>query len=81
QPLLVNPTGNSGLATGGMGDVLSGIVGTLLAQKLAPADALAAGAYWHGLAGDLCAAEIGPVGFTPSDVIERLPRARAAILA
>jgi len=80
QPLFLNPTGNSGMATGGMGDVLSGVVGTLLAQKLSPADALAVGAYWHGLAGDLCASEIGPVGYSATDLIERLPRARAAIL-
>jgi len=80
QPLFLNPTGNPGMATGGMGDALSGIVGTLLAQRLNPPDALAVGAFWHGLAGDLCAAEIGPVGYTASDLIERLPRARASIL-
>ncbi len=80
QPLFINPTGNSGMATGGMGDALSGIVGTLLAQKLAPADALATAAYWHGLAGDLCATEIGTVGFSATDLIERLPRARMQIL-
>ena len=80
QPLLINPTGNPGMATGGMGDALSGIIGTLLAQKLAPADALATGAYWHGLAGDLCEQEIGSVGYSATDLIERLPRARACIL-
>jgi hydroxyethylthiazole kinase-like uncharacterized protein yjeF len=80
QPLFINPTGNAGMASGGMGDVLSGIVGTLLAQKLSPADALAVGAFWHGFAGDLCASEVGSVGYSASDLIERLPRARAAIL-
>lgn len=80
QPLFINSTGNSGMASGGMGDVLSGVVGTLLAQKLSPADALAVGAFWHGLAGDLCASEIGPVGYSATDLIERLPRARASIL-
>jgi ADP-dependent NAD(P)H-hydrate dehydratase / NAD(P)H-hydrate epimerase len=80
QPLFLNPTGNSGMASGGMGDVLSGIVGTLLAQKLTPADALGVAAFWHGLAGDLCASEIGPVGYGAMDLIERLPRARASIL-
>ncbi len=80
QPLFINPTGNSGMASGGMGDVLSGVVGTLLAQKLSPADALAVGAYWHGLAGDLCASEIAPVGYSATDLIERLPRARGANL-
>lgn len=80
QPLLINPTGNSGMATGGMGDALSGIIGTLLSQGLAPADALAMGAYWHGVAGDLCEKEIGAVGYSAMDLIERLPRARASIL-
>lgn len=81
EPLLVNTTGNPGMATGGMGDALSGIVGTLLAQGLPPQDALAAGAFWHGLAGDLCFAEIGEVGFTASDLIDRLPRARGSLVA
>jgi len=80
QPLFINPTGNAGMASGGMGDVLSGVVGTLLAQKLSPADALAVGAFWHGLAGDLCAAEIGSVGYSATDLIERLPRARSSIV-
>ena len=81
QPLFINPTGNSGMASGGMGDVLSGVIGTLLAQKLSPADALAVGAFWHGFAGDLCASEIAPIGYSATDLIERLPRARASIVA
>jgi NAD(P)H-hydrate epimerase len=47
----VNPTGTNALATAGTGDVLSGIIATLLSQGLAPVDAARAGAYWHGLAG------------------------------
>ncbi len=47
----INPTGTSALATAGTGDVLTGIIATLLAQGLAPVDAARAGAYWHGLAG------------------------------
>jgi hydroxyethylthiazole kinase-like uncharacterized protein yjeF len=81
QPLLVNSTGNAGMATGGMGDVLTGLVGTLLAQRVAASDALAVAAFWHGCAGDLCALEIGAVGYTATDLIERLPRARASFLA
>ncbi|MBX3115244.1 MAG: NAD(P)H-hydrate dehydratase [Fimbriimonadaceae bacterium] len=80
EPINVNPTGNPGMATGGMGDVLSGVIGTLLAQGLEPNDAAILGAYWHGLAGDLCAQEIGKVGFTASEVASYLPRARAKII-
>lgn len=75
--LWVNSTGNPGMAAGGMGDVLSGVVATLLAQGLTPTDAAACAMFWHGAAGDLCAAEIGPSGFLASEVASRLPRARA----
>lgn len=81
EPLLVNETGNPGMAAGGMGDVLAGVVGTLLAQGLTPRDAAACAMAWHGLAGDLAATEIGPVGFLASDIAERLPAARAKIAA
>ena len=50
-PVHINPTGTNALATAGTGDVLTGIIATLLAQGLAPVDAARAGAYWHGLAG------------------------------
>jgi len=81
EPIIVNPTGNPGMATGGMGDVLSGIIGTLLAQGLKPNDAASLGVYWHGVSGDLCASEIGEIGYTASDVASYLPRARAKIIA
>jgi len=81
EPITVNPTGNPGMATGGMGDILSGVIGTLLAQGLKPNDAASLGAYWHGVSGDLCAKEIGEVGFSASDVASYLPRARAKIIA
>ena len=55
--LYLNTTGNSGMATGGAGDTLTGIIGALLAAKLDPTEAAAAGAYVHGLAGDLAAAQ------------------------
>lgn len=79
QPTSINPTGNPGMATGGMGDVLSGLVGTCLAQGLSPHDSLCVGAYLHGLAADLCLQEIGEVGFTASDVATRVPQARATL--
>lgn len=71
----LNPTGNPGLATGGTGDVLTGVAGGLLAQGLPPARALRAAVYLHGLAADLVAAERGPVGYLAGDVAEALPRA------
>jgi len=76
----VNPTGNPGMATAGMGDVLSGIVAALLAQGLAPYDAARAAVYAHGLGADHCAREIGPVGFGAGDVAEALPRVFAMLL-
>jgi NAD(P)H-hydrate epimerase len=81
QPLAVNSTGNPGMASGGMGDVLGGVLATLLAQDLPPYLAAACGTYWHGLAGDLCAAKIGNVGFRASEVAVSLPSARAKITA
>jgi len=80
QPIRVNSNGNPGLATGGTGDVLSGVLGTLLAQDLPPFCAAAVGAYWHGAAGDRCAEEIGPIGFSAGDVARALPQARAKII-
>jgi NAD(P)H-hydrate epimerase len=76
----VNPTGNPGMATAGMGDVLTGVVAALLAQGLAPYDAARAAVYLHGLAGDHCARHIGPVGFGAGDEVEALPFALATLL-
>lgn len=73
ENLHINPSGNAGMATAGSGDVLSGIVGGLLAQGLAPFDAAAAGVYIHGAAGDLAAREIGPVGIVAGDVMGFVP--------
>ena len=70
----VNHTGNPGMAVGGSGDVLAGIIVSLLGQGLPPLEAAACGAWLHGAAGDLCAAEIGQYGMLPSDLVEALPR-------
>ncbi len=75
----VNPTGNAGMATGGSGDVLTGIVAAWLAQRLDPFDAAALSAYVHGLAGDMAARELGPISLTAGDIVEYLPRAYCAL--
>lgn len=69
----INRTGNPGMATGGSGDVLSGIIGALLAQGLKPGSAAVAGVYIHGMAGDLCASKLSMRGMTPTDMINELP--------
>ena len=69
----INPTGNPGMATGGMGDVLSGIVAGFLAQGLAPEDAMRLGVYLHGRAGDRVAEERGMAGLIASDLVDELP--------
>ncbi len=70
-----NPTGNSGMATAGSGDVLSGIVAALLSQKLSVLDACRLGTYLHGLAGDIAADRLGQESLTASDIIGALPDA------
>ena len=69
-----NPTGNPGMATGGSGDVLAGIITALIGQGLPPLEAAACGAWLHGAAGDICAKEIGQYGMLPSDMLNVLPR-------
>lgn len=69
-----NPTGNPGMATGGSGDVLAGIITSLLGQGLPPLEAAACGAWLHGYSGDICASEIGQYGMLPSDMLNVLPR-------
>jgi len=71
----LNPTGNNGMASGGAGDVLTGIVATLLSQGLAPLAAGALGAYVHGLAGDLSAESLGERAMVAGDVLDHLPYA------
>ncbi|MGD0622612.1 MAG: NAD(P)H-hydrate dehydratase [Thermacetogeniaceae bacterium] len=72
-PVLINPTGNPGLATGGTGDVLAGLIAGLLAQGLTPVQAAAAGVYVHGWAADRLAAARGMAGLIAGDLLEELP--------
>lgn len=76
----VNTCGNPGMATGGSGDVLSGIIGALLAQGLAATQAAALGVYLHALAGDLAAAEKTLYAMSALDIVDYLPRAFARVL-
>ena len=69
-----NTTGNPGMATGGAGDVLAGIITSLLGQGLPALEAAACGAWLHGAVGDVCAEEIGQYGMLPSDMLTVLPR-------
>lgn len=81
QPMMVNPTGNPGMASAGMGDVLGGLICTLLAQDLPPYEAASCGVFWHGTSGDLCAEQIGPIGFGAGDVADNLAKARCRIVS
>ena len=74
----INMTGNSGMATGGSGDVLAGICASLLAQGKAPFDCACAAVYLHGLAGDFAAKRLGKISMLPGDIIDELPNAFAA---
>lgn len=69
-----NTTGNPGMAVGGSGDVLAGMIVSLLGQGIAPLEATACAAWLHGAAGDLCARELGQYGMLPTDMLQRLPR-------
>ena len=71
----INHTGNSGMATGGSGDILSGIIGSLLAQGASPINAAAAGVFLHGTIGDLAAEKLGKISMLPTDMIDMIPTA------
>ena len=71
----VNTTGNNGMAKGGSGDILSGMILSLLGQGMEPVSAAALAVWLHGFAGDLCREELGEFGMLPTDMLEQLPRA------
>ncbi len=70
----LNETGNPGMAVGGSGDVLAGIITAFIGLGLQPFEAAACGVWVHGAAGDLCADQLGQHGMLPSDIINVLPR-------
>ena len=75
EKVFINPTGNPGMATGGTGDVLTGIVAAWLALLLDAESACKLAVYLHGAAGDLAASDEGEVAMTASDIVARLGRA------
>ncbi|MFQ5676396.1 MAG: NAD(P)H-hydrate dehydratase [bacterium] len=71
--VFINSTGNAGMATAGMGDVLTGVIAGLIAQGMTPLDAALAGVYIHGFAGDIASSRMGERGLISRDVLESLP--------
>ena len=71
--VFINPTGNAGMAAGGMGDVLTGIIAGLIAQGLTAEAAACAGVYLHGAAADSLAEKMGPYGYLAGDVMNAIP--------
>lgn len=76
----INNSGNSGMASGGMGDVLTGVITGWLAQGLNPFDAAVLGVFLHGMAADRCAEQQGSVGYLAGDLLQRLPAVRQLLL-
>lgn len=75
EAVFVNPTGNPGMATGGSGDVLTGVIAALIAQGLSPLDAAVLGVFVHGRAGDVAARRVGQTSLIATDLIDALPAA------
>ncbi len=73
--VMINRTGNSGMATGGSGDVLAGMTGSLLAQGANAFDAASAAVYLHGLSGDIASEKLGKISMLPTDLIGEIPQA------
>jgi NAD(P)H-hydrate epimerase len=71
--IFVNPTGNSGMAAGGMGDVLTGAIAGLITQGVDPGRAARTAVYLHGAAADTLANAVGPRGFLAGELMHRLP--------
>jgi NAD(P)H-hydrate epimerase len=77
--IYINPTGNPGMASGGMGDVLTGMVGGFLAQGFSPLEAAKLGVYLHGLVGDFVAHGKGGRGMGATDLIQETPKTLRAL--
>ncbi|MBO6026591.1 MAG: NAD(P)H-hydrate dehydratase, partial [Bacteroidales bacterium] len=75
-----NSTGNPGMATAGSGDVLTGMILSLLAQRYTPEEAAVLGVYLHGLAGDLAAGELGQEALIASDITEHIGKAYLSLI-
>ena len=80
HPIYVNPTGDPGMATAGSGDVLTGLLAALLAQKAAPLEAAMLGVFLHGLAGEVAAEELTSYSMNASDLIFHFPEAFKAFI-
>jgi NAD(P)H-hydrate epimerase len=78
--VFVNATGNPGMAAGGMGDVLTGLIAGLMTQGMEPCAASQTGVYLHGLAADRMAQKKAPVGYLATEVIDTLPETMAELL-
>ena len=79
--IFINTTGNPGMASGGTGDVLAGLIGALLAQGCSPLESSIAGVYIHGLAGDMAAEEKGEAGLIAGDIIRKMPEVMKELAA
>ena len=75
----INVTGNPGMASGGMGDLLTGIIAAFVAQGVDNFNAAVLGAYFHGLAGDMALKDKGPLGLIATDLLDKLPEALKAL--
>lgn len=75
----INETGNAGMATGGTGDILTGMIASFIGQGVDPFTAAIFGAHFHGLAGDLAAKEKGPLSLIATDLLEKLPEVLKAL--
>ncbi len=76
----INPTGNPGMATGGTGDVLTGIIAALIGQRMSPYESAKFGVYLHGLAGDLASKAVGEVSLVAGDLLDYLPKSIQMVL-
>jgi NAD(P)H-hydrate epimerase len=79
--VFINPTGNPGMASGGMGDVLAGVLTALLGQGMSAEDAMTLGVYLHGYVGDRVASTRGEIGLIASDIVDGLPSGLRALAA